>query len=59
MTDAAPAVPGAQPAALDTLPRTGSRAGDVTVLGGFLLVVGGLAFLAGRRRRGEAANASR
>jgi LPXTG-motif cell wall-anchored protein len=43
------------PAALDTLPRTGSGAGGATVAGGLFLILGGLATVVGRRRQASQA----
>ncbi|MGH9042047.1 MAG: DUF7507 domain-containing protein [Acidimicrobiia bacterium] len=44
-----------EPAAPDTLPRTGTPAGGLTMLGSLLVAAGGLALKAGRRHRGTSA----
>ncbi len=41
----------AAPVALDQLPRTGQGIERMTMLGGLLMIVGGMAVMAGRRRR--------
>ncbi|HEY3239073.1 MAG TPA: LPXTG cell wall anchor domain-containing protein, partial [Acidimicrobiia bacterium] len=41
----------AAPVALDQLPRTGQSLDRVTMLGGLMLILGGVAVMAGRRRK--------
>lgn len=53
----APAAPAEDisPVALDTLPRTGTAARQMTMVGGLLLIAGGVASLIGRRRKANTA----